>query len=382
MFTHPHHHHAEKLFHLKSKLGLLYWHLIIQAFALSLVSIFVPIYLLIIGFTLPEVFFFVLIEWTVFGLCAPLYGKIIHRTGVKEVILMRTPVYAGALVLLSLLEHSLLMQQYYYIIAVFTGFSGGIYTLSITSLFAKYIGEKKQSEKTGEFFALPKLASLIGPALGGIIAVLLGFIVLFLFAVVLLFLSIIPLSFVKQNIDHPPFTCAVFARMRKMKKECFMLAAYGIKTLVFVILIPLTLYVIAHSVLTTGVVISILSVASALVTIAVGVMSDKHKRRPLVKFSSIGTAVVFLLIGASLGAPFLVYLLLIASIVCLFVDIPYETHLYRQARKKSPLEFLAFKEFFLWVGRFVFLIAVMCIGAQLSGAFYLGAVASCAFLFF
>lgn len=383
MFTNYYHHHIEKVFHLKSRLGRLYWHLIIQAFAVSLVSVFIPIYLLIIGFSLTKVFIFLLIEWTVFGLLAPLYGKIIHTIGLREVIFIRTPLFAAALLLLSFLRDNPFLQGFYYIIPVLIGFAGALYTLSITSLFARYVGKEHQGEKTGKFIAFPKMASMLGPVAGGIIAARFGFPILFLLTIIILLASVVPLSFVKKNIDHPRFHFSVFRRLTLNLKEFFFLGAYGIKGFVLFIILPIALYLNLRNVLSLGVLISALSLTGALFTIYVGRFADAHGIKKVIKFGAIVTTILFIAFGYLLQSDLFFYLSFVSGVVSVLVNVPYESHLYDRARRgRSPLEFLAFKEFSLFFGRLVLFGLILLVGARLDFAFYIGSVASFAFFFF
>ena len=104
--------HIDKIVHLKDKLGLIYKHLILQVFALSMIGIFIPIYLLTIGFSLTQVLVLFLVEWTVFGLFAPLYALIISKVGLKEIIILRTVLLPVLLFLLHLLKYNEFLQKY------------------------------------------------------------------------------------------------------------------------------------------------------------------------------------------------------------------------------------------------------------------------------
>lgn len=145
MITKHHHHHITKLVHLKTKLGKLYSHLLLQALAVSMLSIFVPIHLLRMGFPLSEVFLFLLVEWGIFSLAAPFTAMVISKVGLKEVILIRTPLIVISLILLSLMPSSLFLQSLYLPIGALIGISLIFYTLSISSLFSEFMHKKKKN---------------------------------------------------------------------------------------------------------------------------------------------------------------------------------------------------------------------------------------------
>lgn len=377
------HTHFSKLFHLKDKLGLLYSHIVIQSFAISLISVFVPIYLLTIDFTLSQVFLYLLVEWTLFGLLAPLYGKIIHKLGLKEIILIRTPFLIIGLMLLFSLETSTLIRNYYLIIPIIMGASGALYTLSISSLFAKYMGNKKQTEKTAKFMSYPRIFAIASPTIGAIIASYFGFSFLLTLVSIFLFISVFPIFLIKQKISHPKFNLKVFKEIKLELKEFLLLMAYGITGLVFSLILPITLYLYSSNIISLGIFISAISLISAIFTIYLGKLANRHGYTKILKIGALLTFVLLMLIGYFLKSEYIIHLSLISGFVNILINLPYETHLYKKSREhKSHLEFLVFKEFSLYFGR-IFLFGILILFfSNIEFSYYLGAFASLAFLLF
>ncbi|RMF55816.1 MFS transporter [Candidatus Woesearchaeota archaeon] len=381
MFTGQHHHHLDKLFHLKHKIGYIYEHLVVQAFAISLVSIFVPIYLLTINFSLTEVMLYLLFQWGVFGLFTPLYAIILHKLGLKEVIFIRTPVLAVGLFMLSLLKTNAFLQKYYLIISLIIGFSDSLYCLSISSLFASLIGEKKQSEKTGEFLAFPKISSILGPVCGGFIASYFGFPILFLIVVILLFTSIVPLLFIKENVDHPKFDLEAFKHVKI--KDFLILTAYGLKGFLFFIFVPLALYFHSQNQVTLGLIVSFLSLTAALFTIYTGYLSEKFGLKKIIRVGAVFHSILFFVFAFLTGKPLFLYISFLSGFVSVLIDVPYETYLFETAKKyRSPLKFLVFKEVSLFVGRAFLFGALILLGTSISLGFNIGGFSSLVFAFF
>lgn len=384
MFTQKHHHHIDFLILLKDRLGLLYIHLMLQAFAISLIAIFVPIYLLSIGFRLEKVFFYLLIEWSVFGLFSPLYGKIIHKVGLREVILIRTPIFILALYLLNLLQESILLQTHFYIVPILMGFSSALYTLSITSLFAYYIGDKNQSLKTAKMMTYPKFVSILAPAIGGLVSATLGFSFLLVMVMFLLLISIIPIYKIKKNIDHPKFDINILKEIKIELHEFIFLNSYGIKSFIIFIFLPIAIYLYNQNIISLGLIISFLSLVSAFFTLYVGKLSDKLGTIKLIRIGAIVTALLFLSMGYFFESNILYFLSIFSGFVGILIDLPYETHLYKKSRSSahSPLEFLVFKEFSLYFGRLILFSLMIILLSNIDIAFYIGSLASFIFLFF
>ncbi len=380
MLRHPK---IERFLNPRTDLGLIYRHLTIQSFAVSLIYIFIPVYLLSIGFELVQVFMFLLVEWTVFGLFAPVYAKIIHRAGLKEVILARIPMFILLLVLLVLLRTSPFLQEFYYVIAALSGFSGSLYTLSLTSLFAKSMGNGNHGEKTGKFIALPKITSVLGPLAGGIITTYFGFAALFIFTAFLLVLSFIPISLIRKNIDHPAFKFRIFKKFRTNIREFLLLMSYGIRSMALFIILPIAIYLSSGSILSLGFIVSILYLIGALFTVYLGKLTDRHGARAVIRPGILITALFFLALGCLLEHDIFIYLSIFSGIIGIVMDIPYESHLYELSRKsRSPLEFLAFKEFSLAFGRLLLFGLLVFVQSNLDLAFYLGAASSAVFFLF
>ncbi len=89
--NHHHHVHAHGLHLIKSELQEVYLNLIIQSFALSLIAIFVPIYLIKLGYSLNQALVFVMVELGMLSFFTPFAVSLAKRFGFKHVILYRAP---------------------------------------------------------------------------------------------------------------------------------------------------------------------------------------------------------------------------------------------------------------------------------------------------
>ncbi len=375
--------HIDKIVHLKDRLGLIYKHLILQVFALSMVGIFIPIYLLTIGFSLTQVLVLFLVEWTVFGLFAPFYALIISKVGLKEVIVVRTVLLPVMLLLLHLLKYSALLQKYVYLIVIPLALTAALHTMSIQSLFGKHMGAKKHGSKTAKLAALPRLFSIFAPVIGGLIAGVLGFGALFFLVSIMLLVSLIPILFFKENVDHPSFNFLVFHKLKRYLKEMLMVIFIGFSGFVFMGILPIAIYLTVGDISSLGFLFGLFSLVSALLIMFVGRLSDKVGLRRVFRIGVFGVGAVLCLMGYYLGSMLFVGLAILSGFFAPFRGVPFETHLYNVSRKnKSILEFLAFKEFSFFIGRALFLIVVILLGSRLDLAYYLGGVSSLLLLIF
>ncbi|MBT3865950.1 MFS transporter [Candidatus Woesearchaeota archaeon] len=342
-----------------------------------MIGIFIPIYLLTIGFSLTQVLVLFLVEWTVFGLFAPLYALIISKVGLKEIIILRTVLLPVLLFLLHLLKYNEFLQKYVYLIVIPLAITAALHTMSIQSLFGKHMGTKKHGTKTAKLVALPGLFSILAPVIGGLVAGIFGFGALFFLASVMLIVSLIPILVFKENVDHPSFNFLVFHKLKKYVKEMFMIGVIGFSGFVFMGILPIALYLTIGDVSSLGLLFGLFSLVSALLIIFTGKLSDKIGIRKVFRIGVLGVGLVLCLMGYYFGTMIFVGLAIVSGFFAPFRGVPFETHLYNVARKnKSVLEFLAFKEFSFFIGRALFLVVIILLGSRLDLAYYIGGISS------
>ncbi len=384
MFTKEQQHHIHKVVFLKNKLDKIYIHLVIQGFAASMISIFIPIFLLNLGYNLSEVFFFLLIQWTTFSLFAPLIGKIIEKIGLKEVIIIKTLIFVGALISLSLINKVSIITNYYQTIAFFLGFSSCMYTLSITSLYANFMDKEKKGNETSKFIALSRTGALFGPVIGGSISMYLGFPTLLILASILLLGSVIPLSFINHNLNHPKFNFKLFiSNFTKLPKTFLFLNLYGIKGFIFYIVLPISIYLSGENLNSLGMMLSGISLINILFSLWLGQKIDRIKPKLILKIGAIITSLFMITLGLLSSNNILIYFSLITGFIGVLIDIPFESRLYEQSQEsKNPLTFLAFKEFSFIIGRIFLFSLLIFLSTELENSYFFGALSSILFILF
>jgi len=93
----PHQHHSALHFLHNKELNELYASIAIKSFAISLIGIFIPIYLLQIGYSLASVLIFFSTVASVHALMSFFAAKVAARVGLKHTILFSIPVLIAAL---------------------------------------------------------------------------------------------------------------------------------------------------------------------------------------------------------------------------------------------------------------------------------------------
>jgi MFS family permease len=376
MLLKNHHHHIHKINFLKDDLGELYIHMVIQAFALSMISLFVPIYLLTLDFPVFLVFLFILFQWVTFSAMAPFAGMFIQKIGIREVILIRTPMVVGAFFLLSRMQSDYSLHSTFLFVAIILGMASSLYTVSITSLFAQVMHREKKGSETGIFVSLPSLGAVFGPAVGGLIAVNFGFASLFMFVSVLLIASVIPLLHIRHNLDHPKFDVQEFMQHLKEEKKTFaMLNLYGLKSFIVFIVLPIVIFLNVKDTLSLGIIISCAALLKIVFTMLLGRYIDGHDSSRIAKVGAWVNTAFLLGVGLLIHSHLIVFMSIVSGFFTIFMDLPIESWLYGNAnRSRSPVSYIVFKEFSFLIGRAILFSFLVIASQNIELSFYAGAL--------
>lgn len=374
MFTKSHQHHIDKVFHLKSKLGSLYIHLVSQAFALSMISVFIPIYLLELGYTLQFVFTFILVQWTTFSLLPALAGWAVQHIGVKEVILIRTPILIVTFLALSYIEKIGFLQGHgLFILAFLLGATGIFYTISIASLFAEMFSKKSAALETTKLMSFPRIGIIFGPIIGGFLSLQFGFPVLFVIVSILMFLSVLPLFKLDHRLDHPKFSFKEVIRLfKKEKKMTFYINLYGMRAQLMFVVLPIAIYLVSQNVGTLGSIMSLVSFLSVIAAFKMGKYVDAHGRSQFMILGATITSFFFALVGLLVSSGILLYLALLSGFIAMIFAVPFESLLFEYANEaECKVSYLIFREYSYLIGRVLLLFLMIVFSTQLEVGYLL-----------
>jgi MFS family permease len=219
-----------------------------ETFALNLISVFVPIFLLELGRQLNEVFLYYVVYFLAFAAFSLLGHKFI-RIGFKKVMLLR-PI--SLIIFLAWLYIIGIYPGTLYYLGIFNGVVSGLYWIFFHSFFASKTDDSNSSGRVGALFSIPKIFSLISPLIGGLIISYLGFNILFLIMVSILLISIIPLLKMRDFSIDMDFNLKLLMN-KSLIKYFFGFIAEGVYYAVFTILFPLFVYLYLGEALEVGV---------------------------------------------------------------------------------------------------------------------------------
>lgn len=351
-------HHGHGAFHyLKNKeLDELYVSFALKTLAISLINIFVPIYLYGLGFSFSHIVLYYMIYYLSISFLMPFGHLLNSKIGAKK---------GMALATLLLIFHFVTLNQvssglHYAIPALLYGLNTAIYWAGFHFEFTSFSDKKKEASEMSIIHILSLSVSALAPLFGALFISEISFTFLFFVVVALLVLSIVPLFFtVDLKSEKPDFSFKKIIRADSKEKG---LAYMGLGVLATSLLIfwPLFIYLQLKTVLSLGVIVTVTSVLMIFYIYYIGKWADKHKRtvfRLGVKVHSLSwlLRIIFL-------SPFGIFINnLFSSASVALLDLPFNKITYEGARdSKNKSNYFIFREFAIGIGRaFILILALI-----------------------
>ncbi len=170
----------------------------LRQIALSMVSVFIPIYLLNIGFSLKDVFLYLLLSYLGQVIASYIVTSKIERWGVKHVLIFSYLINIVLYLILSSAEpiisgtHKL---PFIFLIAFISAIQIAFFWTAHHFYFLAIADGKNNSSKTGILNGIPVLFGIVGPLLGGFLITISGFSLVFMISAGLLIMASIALFF-------------------------------------------------------------------------------------------------------------------------------------------------------------------------------------------
>jgi MFS family permease len=333
----------------------------IKNLALSMIGIFVPIYLFAdLGYPLLKVLIFFLIYSTTMAVTAMLIPKFISKFGVKHGILLSMVLFIVQIVLLESLHY----HELFYLPAIVWGVANAIYWLSFHTDFVKNSDKKNRSQEVSLWFIMAYFGLLIGPILGSVIITYLGFLTLFIISILLLLLSAVPL-FLTPDL-HEPVTFSyknIFKGYSVRETTGYML--YGIRVILTTFALPLFIFMALGKYLELGGIASLAALVSMGLGYFIGKTTRTEKKEKLffkygALFHSVGLFFILLMKTFIQLATTSVYL----ALSFLFVEIPHHSRMYSKAKKThNVIGFITYREVAISLGRIIGVLIVIGFGS-------------------
>lgn len=378
---------------------------------MSLVGIFIPIYLLTLGYSVRDVLVFFITHYALLPVWGFLAIWIAGRIGLQKTIMTRFPflfAYLGLLYWLQIRPVPLVL------IAVFMSLNSALYWIPLHILFARNTDKKEAGNSTGKLFALPQIASMAGPFLGGFIASSFGFKALIGVVCTCLLLSVLPLlgtrpkhhfTFIGrmlalpqlggliQNAEHRlaealplksdfKFELSQGWKLFKKYPKYFFAEIFdNIGEETEAIIWPIFIYLSLLNIAAVGLVGTSLSLGSIVVTIFVGRLTDKHGWRKIMRIGAVFLIMLWAARYFATSESVFYALSVLSGIISVLFLLPYTSRIYGLARKDMTDEFFVFREIPVAIGRIMILAIAFFLVGDLNWLFPIAGTAYLYFLF-
>lgn len=275
------------------EMGIVYWCHTLGGIAISLVSIFIPIYLLKSGHTFTNVLYYILMQQILAAVLQYPVSMLFRFMRPHVIMALGSLAYVALFGMLSSLE------QYHWplvLLALVWGLNRSLYWLGFHYTFSLSRGHHNAGQQIAGINALAIIGSTIAPAIGGIIASQFGITYIYVAAMALLLLAIAPLfgpggpekTTVKFDLQH----------IRLIRRDMWANFFNGTVLMTEQNFWPLFIFFIVSSYAGIGMLSSVIACTSIIITLYVGqhqaVKGDKYYlRRGTAAYSlaSIGRAI-------------------------------------------------------------------------------------------
>jgi MFS family permease len=320
----------------------------IESFALCLISIFIPIFLYNLNYSLKQIYIYYFLYFVSFAFFS-FFSHNFVKLGLKKTLVFR-PI---SLIFFFIWLYSLnKFPNTLNFLAIYNGLITGFYWVAFHCFFAVKTNENNSLERVGVLFSFPKILTIFSPILGGLIITYLGFNPLFFLVSIFLLVSIIPLSKMKDFELDLDFELKNLLN-KSFIKYFFGFIAEGVYYAVFAILFPLFVYLYIGKTLEIGFLSFFMSLAGIIAPIVIS-KACKHKTSKFIKIFSIIEGLLFIMvlfIKTSVSAFLLSFVI---SIFANFWLLPFYSRLYRHSKHNNSrdlLEFMTLKEIILSLSR-------------------------------
>ncbi len=344
---------------LKREIVEFYISVSIQNFALAIISLFSPIYLYKLGFSISQILFFFVFAYLLYFFLVPFGGKIINRIGFEHSISFSIPFC----ILYFLCFYLIAFYSFLIFIApIFLAIYKMLYWPSYHANFAKYGTKEEIGKEIGVLRIIGSLIEMSGPIIGGLIITFLGFKILFLIAGCILFISIIPLVITKEKFISKNFSykdCFKYLFFQKNRKTMWKFIGIG-EELIDLVLWPIFIFLIIQNYSIMGGLISLSILISIFITFYIGYFFDNGNGKKILRKSLLPYFIFWAMRGfiKTISGVFLIEFF--ARIIKTGISIPLTAHTYRVANKCGTLKYAVFFEQSLTIGKmFIGLVAAL-----------------------
>jgi len=328
-------------------------------FALGLISIFVPIYLYKLNYSVSAILFFFFLNSLSFVLFSYWGARIVARVGVKHAMLITIPIFILFFLGLQFIQAFPIL---FFILPILRAVKMSLYNYSFHLNFIQHSDCKSRGKEVTIIQGLEVAAAILSPFIGGLIISYTSFSVLFLIGSVILFLAMIPLFLTKDSYEKITFEkkSLILGIFKKDNLNfIYSFSGYAVESWIGMILWPIFLVVMLFSVESIGALTSLTAIMTFATFYFVSRATDKKDKRELLR---LGTILYFFgWIGRIFVTGFasMFFIDTYKNLTQHILTIPWTAYSYDLAVKKNYFKFIVQREIIFNLSRTLVLFALM-----------------------
>ena len=350
LHTKNHAHHI--LHYLKNKeMDELYVSVALRNLAISLISIFVPIYLWQLGYRIPDIALFYLVDYSLAALLMPFGMLLCAKYGIKKAMAIGLFISIFYYLAIDQIGNGFPML----VAAVLGSISGSIYWAGFHFEFTNFSDRKEEGVEISFINICAVGAASLSPLIGALLIAFESFNATFITAAIVLALAIVPLFFTKDmKGERPSLNLRNIVLFDRPLKGLPYLAE-GVVGICAAIFWPLLIYFSLGKVISLGSIMTGASILTVFLMYIAGRLADR-KARKLLNISAVFYAFSWIFRGLFLTLPGIIFNQAYATISSTFTHIPLHKIIYQNAKDGSAANYLLFREFYLAIGRAILLV--------------------------
>ncbi len=335
-------------------------------FALSAISLFEPIYLYALGWSLASICLFYCGVYVLSFLLLPLGARFAGRIGFQHSVFFSTPLLiAYYLALYAIPRHVGFIP---FAMAAYA-FQKVLYWPGFDAEMAAFGNEGERGRELSSLISLSSFVTILGPTFGGVLLGAFGFPVAFALTGLLMLLSNIPLLSMRPERvrESLPWWAAV-KRLFSREHRRFLIAMTGFgEEAIATILWPIFLYATLRSYTSTGALVSFSILLSTAVLLAIGRLSDLQSRHAVLRTGSFFTAFSWIIRPFLLGPAGVLAGDFFYRVARALLGVPLTTVIYERAGKGPLIERTALYEMGVYFAKALMLFAAAALSWLLPG---------------
>ena len=373
--------HALFEMHAKRKLKAYFTSVVIFSFALSLITIFEPIFFYQQGFPIWGIALYYALHYSLYIILLPLGGKLVAFLGLERSIAASLPwIVLYFLTLASIVEYPYMIICALVLLTVHKS----LYWPPAYAIFSRSADGGNRGTEISWLNVFRYGSGILGPVSGGFIAGIWGFPTLFFCGAALVLVSGIPLLYISQAYRGTAFSyMGPWKMMRHIEYRKTFLSTLGWgENLIDIIFWPLYLFIILDNVESLGIYLSISLVVMAIGSFFIGDIAERYSKERVLR-----AYLPFMVLGYALrifstGPARVVLIDSLARLSFAGVTIPMMYKMYSQAKRTHSLEFAVAFELVLAISKASLAFAIVAlflflpVHAAFIGTFILGGLAA------